>query len=119
MEKINLKIDNIFSCIIHSSNYRTIYDNYDNVLEAQKEVFKKNLIPRIKEVITEVISNNKEYQFIKIEKVTGKYTKKDKIIHAELIYNNDRENINVIYLIFQDIKREIADKLIQYELLVF
>lgn len=120
MEKLSFKIDNIFYAIIHSNNYKSIQDRpeYDNYMQPQKEVLKNAVLPKIKEVITELIKSNTEYEAIKIDNIKGKYTKNIKIIKVELIYSDEKENINIIYKIFQNIKKEIENKLLQYELYV-
>lgn len=117
MEKLSFKIDNIFYAIVESNNYKNIKENpeYKNYLQPQKEVFKNSLLPKVKNIITETIKNNSLYEFVKIETIKGKYTKNVKNIEVELSYT-EIENINIIYKIFQDIRRELSGKLFEYKL---
>ncbi|MFA7157541.1 MAG: hypothetical protein WC123_07655 [Bacilli bacterium] len=116
MEKTTIKIDNLFFAIVESTNYKNISDKYDNASQAQKDILKNALIPKVKQVITEIINNNENFECIQLEKLTSKYNKNEKYLKLELIYNDERENINYIYNIFKNFRNELWNKLLPYQL---
>jgi len=116
MEKTTIKIDNLFFAIVESNNYKSISYKYDNASQAQKDILKNALIPKVKQIITEVINNNKDFECIRLDKLTSKYTKNEKSLKIELIYNDERENINIIHAIFKDFKNELGNVLLPYQL---
>jgi hypothetical protein len=116
MEKTTIKIDNLFFAIVESNNYKNISYKYDNVIQAQKDVLKNALIPKVKQVIAEIINSNKNFECIQLDKVISKYTKNEKSLKIELLYNDERENINIIHAIFKDFKNELGNVLLPYQL---
>ena len=118
MEKITIKIDNLFFAIVESNNYKSISYKYDNASQAQKDVLKNALIPKVKQVITDVINSNKDFDCIQLEKLTSKYTKNEKYLKIELAYN-DKENINIIHAIFEDFNNKLWFALLPYQLYTY
>lgn len=116
--KKSYKLDNIFWSIIECRQYNQICNNpeYDNYSQPQKEILKTVLIPKVKTIITDLISSNREYECIKLEKLKSKYTKADKSITIDFVYNDARENIYVIAKIFENFNKELWNLLLPYKL---
>lgn len=118
MEKTTIKIDNLFFAIVESNNYKNISYKYDNVIQAQKDVLKNALIPKVKSIVSDTITGNKDFKRIQLGKITSKYTKNEKYLKIELIYNDERENINIIQAIFKDFNHKLWLELIPYQLYI-
>jgi hypothetical protein len=120
MEKTTIRIDNVFSSIVGSSDYKRIEDKeeYTNRIQPQKEILKSVLIPKVRDVITELTSNNEQFECIQIEKVISKYSKDEKYVKIELVYNDDREYITYIHKSFDAFRIELWNRLLKYNLYV-
>lgn len=118
MEKKTFKINNVQWSVIESREYNLIsnHPKYNNYVQPQKEVLKTVLIPKIRTIISELISNNRDYECIQLESLKSKYTKADKSITLDFIYNDKRENIYVIAKIYESFKRELWNSLLEYRL---
>jgi len=118
--KKSFKINNVLFSIIESREYNLIsnHPKYDNYSQPQKEVLKTVLIPKIKNVIAELISNNRDYECIKLESLKSKYTKTEKSITIDFVYNDKRENVYIIAKIFDNFKHDLWNSLLEYRLYV-
>lgn len=116
--KKSYKIDNIFWSIIECREYDIIsnHPKYDNYSQPQKEVLKTVLIPKLKSIITDLVNSNRDYECIKLESLKSKYTKAEKRITLDFVYDDKRENVYVIAKIFDNFRRELWNLLLPYKL---
>ena len=109
-----LKINNVWEAVIHSKEYINKNDFYDDIGKLQKEVFKNYVMPKIENIVNDIIKNNNDYWKIEISSIKGKYTKNEKYIDIELYYNDNHAIINIAQILLNDLMNDIKDTLSSY-----
>ena len=118
--KKTIKIDGLFFAIVESNEYKKLDYQFNDAMKQQKYVLKESLIPKVKNLLQEIINNNIDYKHITIDKVTSKYTKNNKSITIELLYDESKIfTYNTMNSIFKDLLNEYWIKLIDYRLYPF
>lgn len=118
--KKTIKIDGLFFSIVESKNYINLDGKFNNAIDQQKYVLKESLVPKVKNLLQEIIDNNIDYKHITIDKITSKYTKNNKSISIELLYDESKIfTYNTMNSIFKDLMNEYWIKLVDYRLFPF
>ena len=71
-------------------------------------------MPKIENIVNDIIKNNNDYWKIEISSIKGKYTKNEKYIDIELYYNDNHAIINIAQILLNDLMNDIKDTLSSY-----